>query len=81
MCGDAGAPRFARSDNSRDVRLEWPVARDRVLALLHGRASGRVSGAPLASSLASLYELAEGKFSRVRVFVDRDEAKVAANAP
>lgn len=53
---------------------------DRVLALLHGSASGRVSGAPLDFALANLYELAEGKISRVRVFVDRDEAKAAADA-
>jgi ketosteroid isomerase-like protein len=67
-----------------DFRLEIErldsAGPDRVVALLHGSASGRVSGAPLDFALANLYELAEGKISRVRVFVDRDEAKAAANA-
>jgi len=67
-----------------DFRLEIErldtAGPDRALALVHGSASGRVSGAPLEFSLANLYELAEGKISSVRVFVDRDEAKAAANA-
>ena len=84
--GPRGIRRLFRDfrDAIPDFRLEIErldtAGPDQVLALLRGSASGRVSGVPLHFALANLYELAEGKIRRVRVFVDPDEAKAAANA-
>jgi hypothetical protein len=52
----------------------------RVLALLRGSASGRVSGAPPDFALANCSSSPKARSGASCVFVDRDEAKAAANA-
>ena len=64
-------------------RLE-PVGADRILALLRvtatGRASGITAGADARSATsgdmptATIYDLADGRVRRIRVFLDRREA-------
>jgi hypothetical protein len=66
-------------------RLE-PIGADRVLALLRVRATGRASGitatagadalsaAGGALPTATIYDLADGRVNRIRVFIDRQEA-------
>jgi ketosteroid isomerase-like protein len=64
-------------------RLE-PVGADRILALLRvsatGRASGITAGADALSATsgemptATVYDLADGRVRRIRVFLDRQEA-------
>ena len=54
-----------------------PSARRSLSARQRERTSERGSPGLRASKL---FELAEGKIRRVRVFVDRDDAKAAANA-
>jgi hypothetical protein len=74
---------FAELDEvSRDYRLELEaleaVSEDRVLALLKGVGSGRFSGASSSFETANVYDLENGKIKRVRVYLDRDEAREAA---
>jgi len=64
-------------------RLE-PVGSDRVLAFLRVSATGRASGITAAAGAqsatarglpsANVYDFADGKISRIRVFLDRQEA-------
>ena len=64
-------------------RLE-PIGSDRVLAFIRasatGRASGITAGADVLSATgrgipsANVYDFADGKISRIRVFLDRQEA-------
>ena len=73
-------------DTIPDFRLTierlQPIGADRVLALLHFSATGRTSGmsAVLPSAtgdalpVASVYDVADGKISRIRIFLDRAEA-------
>jgi ketosteroid isomerase-like protein len=73
-------------------RLE-PIGRDRVLAFLRAHATGRASGIAagaetLAAGLpetgiptANVYDLADGEITRIRVFVDRQEALEATSRP
>jgi ketosteroid isomerase-like protein len=73
---------FAELDEvSRDYRLEIEaleaVSEDRVLALLKGVGSGRFSGASSSFETANVYDLENGKIRRVRVYLDRDEAREA----
>jgi ketosteroid isomerase-like protein len=65
-----------------------PVGADRILALLRvtatGRASGITAGADALGATgrdmptATIYDLADGKIRRIRVFLDRAEALEAA---
>jgi hypothetical protein len=64
-------------------RLE-PVGADRILALLRVSATGRASGIAAGTDVlgatggdmptATIYDLADGKIRRIRVFLDRTEA-------
>jgi ketosteroid isomerase-like protein len=45
-----------------------------VLAFLRVRATGRVSGIVTGADTANVYNFIDGKISRVRIFLDRDEA-------
>ena len=51
---------------------------DRVLALGRLRTRGRASGAPGDSPWGGVYDLRAGKVSRIRTFLDHDEASRAA---
>ena len=66
------------------VRSVESVGASQVLAALHVTASGRTSGIPQDAQSANVYDLADGKISRVRIFLDRREALEAvglAHAP
>jgi hypothetical protein len=53
-------------------RLE--LVGDRALAFLRAHASGRISGVPLDSETANVYEFEGDRIKRVRIFADRQEA-------
>jgi hypothetical protein len=73
-------------------RLE-PVGTTRVLALLRVHATGRASGvtdsglafsqreATSGNPTANIYDFADGKIERVRVLLDREEARELAQRP
>jgi ketosteroid isomerase-like protein len=55
------------------------IGADRVIALLCASATGRASGISAtatgdALAVASIYDMADGKISRIRIFLDRAEA-------
>jgi hypothetical protein len=50
------------------------VGGNRALAFLHTTGSGRVSGVPLDTSTANIYDFAAGKIKRIHIFMDRQEA-------
>ena len=71
-------------DTSSDFRIAIerlePIGVDRVLAFLRVTASGRASGIAAASDTptANVYDLADGKIKRIRIFLDREKAVEAA---
>jgi len=69
-------------DTSPDFRLNLEhleaIDEDRVLAFLRVSASGRTSGIDTGAPTANLYDFVDGKIRRVRIFLDRDEAREAA---
>ena len=48
---------------------------DRVLAVVHYSATGRISGAALDETIAHLWEFRDGRPARVRMFADAAKAK------
>jgi ketosteroid isomerase-like protein len=72
-------------DASPDFRLDLEhveaIDEDRVLAFLRSSGSGRTSGIPTGAPTANLYDFVDGKIRRVRIFMDRDEAREAAGLP
>jgi predicted ester cyclase len=82
-------------DTLPDFRLEierlQSVGADRILALLLVSATGRASGISAGADVpgatardlptATIYDLADGKIRRIRVFLDRAEALKAAGQP
>jgi ketosteroid isomerase-like protein len=71
-------------DTGPDFRLEIErlesIGVDQVLGFLRATASGRASGAALVDDLptTNIYDLADGKIRRIRIFRDRQEALEAA---
>jgi ketosteroid isomerase-like protein len=63
----------------RPVPEEYRDLGDRVLGLGRLRTRGRASGAPSDSPWGGVYDLREGKVSRIRTFLDHDEALRAAD--
>src|SRR3954453_23431232 len=61
-----------------DVERVEPVGADRVLAFIQIRATGRASGVPMEHEAGNVYDFADGKMRRVRIFFDRNEALEAA---
>jgi ketosteroid isomerase-like protein len=65
-----------------DFRIEVDgvkeVGSKRVLAFMRSSSTGRASGIRLASPSTNVYDLIDGKISRVRIFFDREEALEAA---
>jgi uncharacterized protein len=57
---------------------EWIDAGDQVIAVMHARARGKMSGVTVERSEAHLWTLREGKLQRLRVFQTKDEAREAA---
>jgi ketosteroid isomerase-like protein len=62
----------------RPVPEEYRDLGERVLGLGRLRTRGRASGAPSDSPWGGVYDLREGKVSRIRTFLDHDEALRAA---
>jgi ketosteroid isomerase-like protein len=62
----------------RPVPEEYRDLGDRVLALGRLRTRGRASGAPGDSPWGGVYDLRDGKVSRIRTFLDHGEASQAA---
>ena len=58
-------------------RLEI-IGEDRVLALVRVTATGRASRVPTEATTGNVYDLIDGKITRVRIFMDRHEALEAA---
>ena len=50
------------------------IGTDRALAFLHTTGSGRVSGVPINTRTANVYDFVAGKIKRVHIFSDRQEA-------
>jgi ketosteroid isomerase-like protein len=67
-------------DAGPDFRLEIErlesIGVDQVLGFLRATASGRASGAAIVDDLptANIYDFADGKIRRIRIFRDRQEA-------
>jgi ketosteroid isomerase-like protein len=82
--GPDGSKRFLADveDTSPDFRIHLQdaeaVGGDRVLAFLRISSTGRASGIDLAAETANEYDFAHGKISRIRIFVDRQQALEAA---
>jgi ketosteroid isomerase-like protein len=72
------------SDTSPDfhivVERVEPIGSNRVLGFLRVSATGRASGIPAAvdTPTGNVYDIADGKIARLRIFLDRDEALEAA---
>jgi ketosteroid isomerase-like protein len=78
--GADGIKRFFTDieDIGPDFRIEvqrvQALGDSNVLAFLRIGATGRASGIVTGAESANVYDLIEGKISRVRIFLDRDEA-------
>ena len=57
------------------------VGPDRVLGFMSITGTGRASGIPIESPTGNLYDLANGKIKRIRIFFDREQALEAAGLP
>ena len=55
------------------------VGPDRVLAFMRVTATGRASGIPHEARTGNVYDLADGKIERIRIFIDRSQALEAAS--
>jgi ketosteroid isomerase-like protein len=60
--------------------IEWLIDApdDRVVALVHQRASGQGSGVPVEMHLAAVYDLKDGRVIRIRNYLDPADALEAA---
>jgi ketosteroid isomerase-like protein len=72
--------RDAASSVHYEVEDLRPVGPDRVIALLHLTAESR-AGMKVDQATANVYDLEDGKLTRVRVYLDHDEALRAAEQP
>ena len=78
--GAVGIERFFGDieDAGPDFRIEvdgvQAIGGDRVLVVMRASSTGRVSGIPVTSDSNNIYDIIDGKISRIRIFLDRDEA-------
>jgi len=78
--GPDGIRRFFAdvSDAGPDLRVTIErleaIGADRVLTFEHFSISGRATGIPTPADSAGVFDLAEGKIKRIRIFLDRAEA-------
>ena len=78
--GIAGIRRFLTDveDAAPDFRIELDgveeVDSKRVIAFLRSSSTGRASGFPMAWPSTNVYDLIDGKLSRIRIFLDRQQA-------
>jgi ketosteroid isomerase-like protein len=65
-------------DTGPDFRIEvqrvQAIGDSHALALLRVSSTGRASGIATSAESANVYDFIDGKISRVRIFLDRDEA-------
>ncbi len=66
------------ADFRLDIERVEAIDEDRVLAFLHLTASGRTTGIPTPADTTNLYDVVDGKISRIRIFLDRQEGLEAA---
>ena len=61
-----------------DFRVELDGVKEvdgkRLIAFLRTSSRGRASGIPMAASTANVYDVLDDKITRIRIFLDRDEA-------
>jgi ketosteroid isomerase-like protein len=57
-----------------DVRGVDPIGSDRVVALVCVSSTGRASGIGSVNETTNVYDFAEGRIRRIRIFLDRQEA-------
>jgi ketosteroid isomerase-like protein len=57
-----------------DLRDLEAIGDDQVLGFMQVGSTGRASGIPIATEATTVYDLIDGKISRVRIFLDRHEA-------
>ena len=78
--GPDGIRRFFADlgDTSPDFKITTErleaVGTDRVLAFMLVTGTGRASGIPQEARTGNVYDLADGKIERIRIFVDREQA-------
>ncbi|MCW3034087.1 MAG: hypothetical protein JWM60_2432 [Solirubrobacterales bacterium] len=78
--GAGGIRRFFTDieDIGPDFRIEvqrvLAIGDSNVLALLRVGSTGRASGIVTGAESANVYDFIDGKISRIRIFLDRDEA-------
>jgi ketosteroid isomerase-like protein len=78
--GANGIKRFFTDieDIGPDFRIEvqgvQAIGDSTALALLRVGSTGRASGIVVAAESANVYDFIDGKLSRIRIFLDRDEA-------
>jgi ketosteroid isomerase-like protein len=68
----------AGPDFHLDLRDVKPIGGNQVLALTHVASTGRASGIPVTNESANIYDLIDGKISRIRIFLDQSQALKAA---
>jgi ketosteroid isomerase-like protein len=82
--GRDGVSEFMRTwaedfgDLSFDIEQLIDAPDDRVVALIHQRASGQASGVPVEMDLAAVYDLKGGRVIRIRNYLEPAEALEAA---
>ncbi len=54
------------------------VGPDQVLGFMRVTGTGRASGIPIENTTGNVYDIADGKIQRIRVFFDRNQALEAA---
>jgi ketosteroid isomerase-like protein len=57
-----------------DLRRVKAIGDNQVLAAIHTASTGRASGIPMAAEATNVYDLIDGKISRIRIFLDHSEA-------
>jgi ketosteroid isomerase-like protein len=78
--GADGIRRFLSDieDAGPDFRIEvqrvQAIGDSNALAFLRVRSTGRASGIVTGAETANVYDFIDGKISRIRIFLDRDEA-------
>jgi ketosteroid isomerase-like protein len=78
--GAAGIRRFLMDieDAGPDFRIEIQrlrsIGTDRVVAFVCVRSTGRASGISTVADSTNVYDFADGRIKRIRVFFDREEA-------
>jgi ketosteroid isomerase-like protein len=57
-----------------EVQRVQAIGDSRALAFLRVSSTGRVSGIVTSAESGNVYDFVDGKISRIRIFLDRDEA-------